>query len=41
MGKLADFTLLGENPLAIAPERIKRVKVEEVIIAGKSVYKAA
>jgi hypothetical protein len=38
VGKLADFTLLAENPLTVPPERIKDIKVEEVIIGGKSVY---
>jgi predicted amidohydrolase YtcJ len=41
VGKLADFTILAENPLTVPPERIKDIKVEEVIIGGKSVYKAA
>jgi predicted amidohydrolase YtcJ len=39
-GKLADFTLLAENPLTVPAERIKDIKVEEVIIGGKSVYQA-
>jgi len=39
-GKLADFTILAENSLAVPPERIKDIKVEEVIIGGKCVYKA-
>ena len=38
-GKLADFTILAENPLTAAPERIKDIKVEEVIIGGQGVYK--
>jgi predicted amidohydrolase YtcJ len=41
VGKLADFTLLAENPLTVAPDMIKDIKIEEVIIGGKSVYKAA
>jgi predicted amidohydrolase YtcJ len=39
VGKLADFTILAENPLAVPSERIKDIKIEEVIIGGKSVYK--
>jgi predicted amidohydrolase YtcJ len=40
VGKLADFTILAENPLTVPPERIKDIKVEEVIIGGNKVYKA-
>jgi predicted amidohydrolase YtcJ len=40
VGKLADFTILAENPLSVPPERIKDIGVREVIIAGKSVYRA-
>jgi len=39
VGKLADFTILAENPLAVSPERIKDIQVAEVIIGGQSVYK--
>ncbi len=39
-GKLADFTLLNENPLEVAAERIKNIRVDEVIIGGESEYKA-
>jgi predicted amidohydrolase YtcJ len=38
VGKLADFTILAENPLAVSPERIKDIQVEEVIIGGQSEY---
>jgi hypothetical protein len=39
-GKLADFTILSENPLTVSPEKIKNIKIEEVIIGGKSIYRA-
>jgi len=38
VGKLADFTILAENPLTVSPERIKDIKVKEVIIGGLSVF---
>ena len=38
--KLADFTILAENPLTVSPESIKDIKIEEVIIGGKSIYRA-
>jgi predicted amidohydrolase YtcJ len=39
-GKLADFTVLAANPLTVPPEEIGKIKVDEVIIGGRSVYKA-
>jgi len=38
IGKLADFTVLDQNPLKIAPEQIRNITVKEVIIGGKQVY---
>jgi len=40
VGKLADFTILAENPLTVPPERIKDLEVKEVIIGGQSAYQA-
>jgi predicted amidohydrolase YtcJ len=37
-GKLADFTILAENPLEGDPMRIKDIRVEEVIIGDKTVF---
>ena len=39
IGKLADFTILDQNPLKIAPDQIRNITVKEVIIGGKQVYK--
>ncbi len=37
VGKLADFTILDQNPLKIAPEQIRNIQVQGVIIGGKQV----
>jgi hypothetical protein len=39
-GKLADFVILGENPLAADPLKIREIKVAETIVGGKTVFKA-
>ena len=38
VGRLADMVVLSEDIMAIAPERIKEVKVEMTIMDGKIVY---
>jgi predicted amidohydrolase YtcJ len=37
-GKLADFVVLGENPLTVKPERLKDIEVVETIVGGESVF---
>jgi predicted amidohydrolase YtcJ len=39
-GKLADFCILSENPLAVEPARLRDIRVVETIVAGKSIYRA-
>jgi hypothetical protein len=37
-GKLADLTILSEDPLAVSPNEIKDINVEITIVNGKFVY---
>ncbi|MBP1715848.1 MAG: amidohydrolase, partial [Deltaproteobacteria bacterium] len=39
-GKLADFVILREDPLAVDPIKIREIKIAETIVGGKTVYKA-
>ena len=34
-GKLANFTVLAENPLKVSPESIKDIEVKATIVEGK------
>lgn len=40
-GKLADFTILSDNPLAVRPEDLIKLKVLETIKEGKTIYRAS
>jgi hypothetical protein len=37
-GKMADMTVLSEDPFAVAPEKIRDICVEMTVINGKSVF---
>jgi predicted amidohydrolase YtcJ len=37
-GKLADLTVLSDDPTKIPPEKIRDISVEMVIVNGKVVY---
>lgn len=38
VGKLADLVVLEENPMRVAPQRIKDIRVKMTMIAGRLVY---
>ena len=37
-GKLADFVVLNENPMTVAPEHIRDIAVSQTIVGGKVVW---
>jgi len=40
VGKLADFVILNQNPLKVAPDEIKDIKVVRTIKEGKTIFPA-
>lgn len=40
VGKLADFVVLSDNPITVAPEKLAELRVVETIKEGASVYRA-
>jgi hypothetical protein len=38
-GYFADFVVLSDDPLTIAPDRIKEIEVLETVVAGRSVFR--
>jgi predicted amidohydrolase YtcJ len=40
VGKLADFVVLSDNPLTVAPEALAELKVSETIKEGASIHRA-
>jgi predicted amidohydrolase YtcJ len=38
VGKIADFVVLSDDIFAIAPEKIRDVKVEMTFLGGKMIY---
>ena len=39
-GKLADFVVLAESPMAVDPWEIRNIKVEKTIVGGEVLYEA-
>jgi predicted amidohydrolase YtcJ len=39
-GKYADLVILGDDPTAIDPMKIEKIKISETWLEGKKVYKS-
>jgi len=39
-GKLADFVMLADDPLTVAPDRIKDIQIVRTVTGGRVVYEA-
>lgn len=38
IGKAADLVVLGQDPLTIAPERLREIPIERAIVGGREIY---
>jgi predicted amidohydrolase YtcJ len=39
-GKLADFVILEQDPLAVDPDAIKDIKIVQTVLGGRTTYEA-